>query len=71
MNKIFLATIEHGNYLLTAWDTTAKGAEKALEQEYNDNKELNLGHDWRCWHDYRDHYEMRLLELDRGVTEWT
>ena len=71
MDKIFLAQIEAGNYLLTAWDSTAAKATESLAREYDNQDKLNDPISELPWLEYADRYGVRVIELDRGVTEWT
>lgn len=71
MDKIFLATIEAGNYLLTAWDVTVELATAALALEYAYQGNKNVAISELSWTDYANRHGVRVIELYRGQTEWT
>lgn len=71
MDKIFLATIEASNYLLLAYDSTAEKATEALKREYEHLDKMNTPISDLPWFAYQHRYGLRVIELDRGKTEWT
>ena len=72
MNKIFLARLEFGNYLLTAWGETAAEAKEAIRKDWERQEKDNwLPAHASTWEAYADFYGLQITELDKGVTEWT
>ena len=72
MNKIFLARLEFGNYLLTAWGETAAEAKEAIRKDWERQEKDNwLPAHSTTWEAYADFYGLQITELDKGVTEWT
>ena len=71
MNKIYLARLELGNYLLTAWGETEEEAIEAIRATWEDCKSSHsistLTWDWE---EYAEHYKLLIYPMEKGKTDW-